>query len=261
MQESTSNNPSIDSARITIRTIPDGFAFYTSTTEGNEPKVLKLPAPIDFPDQFEDYITSEGWANQNDLFVTFIDFTKRFLLLPNSITNKEQIKTFFDFQFFQEKEEAYQIFSTPLSDGKQSFNWEMPLDRYNIFKRLFTNLDINTSTFLMIEWTLRQAASQQKTILMTHLFGASMLVCVANSYGLIFANTFPIKKKEEIPYFLLRCMEQLSLNPEQTRCVICSETISGQVILETLHPYIQQIEMAAFTSLPDEPLQLIGNKQ
>lgn len=257
MQESADNMTSIN-AMISIRSIPDGFAFYTSATKENIYKTLTLPAPIDFPDRFEEFVQSEGWATQNDLQVTIIDFPRRFTLLPNSINDKEQIMTFFNFQYLHKEEN--QIFSVPLSDGKQSFCWGMPVSRYNVFKRLFLNLNINSSACLLTDWTIRQAALQMQTTLVAHLYGTTMHIFVANAYGLLFANTFPIRNHEEMPYFLLRCMEQLSLNPVQTRCVICSETISGQDIIGVLRSYLRQIETATFTNQLEEPLKITENK-
>jgi hypothetical protein len=258
MQESADNITSIDNAMISIRSIPNGFAFYTSATKGNIYKKLSLPAPIDFPGQFEEFVQSEGWITQNDILVTIIDFPKRFMLLPNSINDKEQIMTFFNFQYLHKEEN--QIFSVPLSDEKQSFCWGMPKNRYNVFKRLFLNLNIKSSACLLTEWTIRQAALQMQTTLVAHLYGTDMHIFVANAYGLLFANTFPIRNQEEMPYFLLSCMEQLSLNPMQTRCVICSENMPKQDIVEILRPYIQQIEMATFTNQLEEPLKITGNK-
>jgi hypothetical protein len=258
MQESANNNSTIDNTAISIRSIPDGFAFYTSATKGDVYKELKMPASLDFPSRFEDFVKSEGWAVQNDLLVTVIDFPKHFMVLPNGITDKEQIKTFFNFQFLHEEEN--QIFSVPLSDGKQSFCWEMPSTRYNAFKRLFLNLNINSSACLLTDWAIHQASVKQVTTLVAHLYGKDMHLFVANTNGLLFANTFPIRNLEEMPYFFLRCMEQLSLNPIQTRCTICSESVPEQNIFEILHPYIQQIRFATFTNQKDYPLKMTGNK-
>lgn len=258
MQESAKNNSNIDSTAISIRSIPDGFAFYTSATKEDVYKKLKMTVPSDFPDQFENFVQSEGWTAQNDLLVTVIDFPKHFMVLPESITDKEQIKTLFNFQFLHEEDN--QIFSISLNDGKQSFCWEMPTARYNVFRRLFLNLNINSSAGLLTDWVIHQAALKQLTTLVAHLYGTEMHLFVANTYGLLFANTFPVRNLEEIPYFLLRCMEQLSLSPVQTRCVICSESVPEQNISEILHPYIKQVIFAKFTDKKDYPLQMTGKK-
>lgn len=257
MQESgNKSRPSQHS--LSIRTKPDGFSFCSTTARGDLFKELKMPTRFDFPERFEEFVHLRGWAEKENLQVTLIDFSDRFMILPDKVTEDEQIKTFFNFQFHHEEET--QILKVVLCDGKQIFCWEMPSDRDQLFEQLFPRLTILSSAYLLANWTIRQASIKQKPMLVAHLYEKSMQVFAANAQMLLFANTFPIKNIQEIPYFLLRCMDQLSFDPVTTNCIFCPESVSEEDLLEIFSPYIKHIRMAHFTHHINEPLQLSENK-
>jgi len=257
MQE-TDNKPRTSPHALSIRTTPDGFSFCFTTAKGYILKDLKMPTKFDFPERFEDYVQSKGWAEKENLDVTIIDFANQFMVLPDKITDEEQIKTFFNFEF--QHQEANQIFTVPLYDGKQIFCWEMLSSQDQYFEKLFPSLKIVSSAYLLANWTIRRASEVQYPIVVAHLYGKHMHLFAANAEKLLFANTFSIKEIQEIPYYLFRCMDQLSLDPLTSRCIICCETVSDEEILDMLSPYLKYIELAIFTHETDEPLQITLKK-
>lgn len=258
MMQETRNHHQPFQRTLSIRSTPGGFSFCTSTAKGMVSKELKLASNFDFPERFEDYVQSRGWTEREDFPVTITDFADHFLLLPSDITDEKQIRTFFDFQF--QHEEAYQIFTATLSDQKQLFCWEIPHERVQCFEHLFKNLTILSSAYLLADWVVRQPTLRQQSILVAHLFGKYMHVFVGENGNLLFANSFPISSHQELPYFLLRCIEQTSLDPAHTHCVFCSESVSEQEITEIFSPYLQHIEIATFTHSTEEPLLLSEHK-
>lgn len=258
MQES-GNKPQTSNNSLSIRSTPDGFSFCYSTVRGKIFKTLKMPTRFDFPERFEDFVNSRGWTEKENLQVTVIDFSDHFLLLPAGISSEEQIKTFFNFQF--QHDEECQIFTVPLCDGKQLFCWEIPSSHDRIYEQLFPQLTILSSAYLLANWTIRQASVKQKSVLVAHLYGKTMHVFAADAQRLLFANTFPIKDAQEMPYFLLRCLDQLSLDPTHTKCIFCTESSSKQDIIKIFSPYIKKIEVATFTHQIEEPLQITEKNQ
>jgi len=258
MQETKKIAPS-HQRTISIRSIPGGFSFSTSTSKGNVLKELKMPAIIDFPERFEDFVQSRGWAERENLPITMIDFSNHFMLLPSDITEEDQIKAFFNLLYPHEEEN--QIYSAPLCDEKQNFCWEIPISRDHCFERLFPNLNMLSSAYLLANWCIREATLKQQPTLVAHLYGKIMHVFAADTQRLIFANTFPVNNHEEMPYFLLRVMEQLLLSSTQTRCVLCLEKVSELDIMDIFSPYIQQLETATFTHQVEEPISITGKKQ
>lgn len=255
MQETENSNSFTFRPTLFIRSTSDGFIFHVSTKKGEVDKELNLLAPYDFPDRFEEFIQINGWAGKENLRVSLIYFSDHFMLLPNGISEEEHVKTFFDFQFTHEEEN--QIFTTPLSDGKQLFCWEIPTYRNRCFEKLFPRLTILPSAFILSDWAINQSALQHHSLIIGHLCGKSMHILAADNENLLFANTFPIGNNEEMPYFFLRCMDQLLFNPLFTRCVLCSETIPENQLREIFRPYIKRIEIGAFTLNFEEPFQII----
>jgi len=143
-----------------------------------------------------------------------------------------------------------------MNNRKLLFSWEIPDSRNQHFKKLFPHLTILSSAYLLANWTIREASNSQKPYLVAHLFGKYMHIFVADTQNLLFANSFKIKTIQEIPYFLLRCIDQLSLNPLQTRCTFCCESVSEQNITDIFKPYIKNIELATFTHQAEDPLHI-----
>jgi hypothetical protein len=257
MQES-GNKPQPPKHALSIRSMPDGFSFSLSAAKGYILKELKIPTAFDFTERFEEYVQTRGWAEKENYEITLIDFAEHFLLLPDTISDEEQIKAFFDFQF--DHEESNQIFTAPLCDGKQLFCWEIPTNRDMYFSRLFPQLTQYSSAYLLANWAIRQAFTTHRPALIAHLYGKTLQLFAADTQKLLFANTFTIKDSQEITYFVLRCLDQLSLDPLHTRCTFCSESAPEETILELLSPYIRHIEMAAFSHQTDEPLLFTEKK-
>ena len=254
MQES-GNNLHTNQHSLSIRTKPDGFSFCFSTARGYILKELKMPTPFEFPERFEDYVQSRGWADRDNLEVTIIDFSDHFMLLPEKVSDEEHIKAFFNFQF--QHDEASQIFTVPLCDEKQLFCWELPSSRDETFEKLFPQLTILSSSYLLANWTIRQANYKRKPVMVAHLYGKSMHVFAADPQKLLFANTFTVKDHQEIPYFILRILDQLSFDPLFIHCIFCSESASENEITDLFRPYIKNFKMATFSHQTDEPLLII----
>jgi hypothetical protein len=239
---------------LSIRTKTDGFSFCCTTAKGNALKELKIPTAFELWEKFENFVKLRGWAGKEHIEVTLIDFSDQFMVLPEKLKEEESIKAFFDFQF--RHSEPNQIFTVPLCDGKQMFCWEIPGSRDQYFEKLFPRLRVFSSAYLLTNWTIRQASILQRPVLTAHLFNKSMQIFAANPEKLLFANTFSIKDIQEMPYYLLRCMDQLFLDPLQTQCTFCCESASENDVLELFKPYLQHISMASFTHETAEPLEI-----
>ena len=79
-----------------------------------------------------------------------------------------------------------------------------------------------------------------------------MQLFMADSDKLLFANTFIVRDSEEIAYFLLRCLEQMGLNPSKIHTFLCSENRPFRELQEFLAPYLANIFEAEFSQNPDK---------
>jgi hypothetical protein len=239
---------------LLVRSVPDGFMFGKITSKGVFPLKLKLYAAIDFPDALEKFLIENHWLDRTDMKVTLIDFTNQFMVLPNDFTDDESVVAFFRFQ--NGEEEDKQIYTALLDDEKQTFCWEIPEKRDKEFERLFPNLTLLSSSFVLTNWIMNQSVDSEAPLLTAHFYGHHMQLFIAEAQRLLFANTFVVKNEEEICYFLLRSLEQLGIDPHKLNTYLCSETIPNAELIALLSPYLANITAAEFTVLPDQPFRM-----
>lgn len=245
MQETESPN-SQPSGQLLIRSVPEGFLFCGPTPEGLETFRLRIPAPIDFPEFFESFLQEKGWANNKNLQTTLVDFTHRFLLVPTEFSDDDSIREFFRFQLGSDPNQ--QTYTAPSDDEKQTFCWEIDLIRDEVYERLLPGVNVWATSFLLSNWTCNQAQRTQQTTLTVHFYGQHMQVFGATAEKLVFANTFIVKSTEEILYFILRVVEQLSFSPLLTNVVLCSESTPFEMLEFLLNPYLKNIWEGTFTT-------------
>jgi hypothetical protein len=247
----TGNSVSHTYRHLLIRTVPEGFLFGRSSPEGNIVQRLKLYASIDFPDLFEKHLRENNWMNRDDLKVTIVDFSSRFMILPNQFSEDETIEELFRFQNGEVEEQ--QTYMAPLDDEKQTFCWQIASAKNESFVKLFSNLNLRTGCYILANWTLNQAAASQTTLLTAYFHAKNLQIFVADQQRLLFANSFVARDDEEICYFLLRCVDQLNLNPRTLVTCFCSENGDYDEMQKLLKPYLANIVQGEFTFQPDVP--------
>jgi hypothetical protein len=257
MQE-TGNKKKTDSIKtLSIFSNPDGFTFFESSQGKHQTYKLKIEAPVDFPESFETFVSDHGWASDESLSVRITEHSDRFMLLPVEITDQKQIHTFFDFIHTHINGNVLQ--TKPLCDGKQIFCYDISSGRLSCYKHIFPEFELNNNAFALTEWTFNNAAERQGTTFVAYLSGKSMQLFAANASGLLFANSFHIQSSSETTYFFLRSMEQLGLDPFETKCMICADPEKASQFINSLRPYIQNLEMATFTFQAENCLQPVNN--
>jgi Protein of unknown function (DUF3822) len=241
--------------QLIIRTVPDGFQFGKVTTRGTGKTKLRLFAAIDFPDKFVAYLKENHWSNRPELKVSVIDFTNRIMLVPSKLADDRSLEEYFRFQNGDEGEQ--QIYTAPFDDGKQLFCWEVPAERDRQFEKSLPNMTLWSSSYLVANWTFHQAAKSDISAMTVHLFGHSMQIFMADTHRLLFANTFVVQNAEEIAYFILRCMEQVGLDPTTANTFLCSENNMTFAELQTLlSPYLANLFETEFSLNPDQLFRL-----
>lgn len=259
MQEPGKSAPHV-LKQLIVRTVPDGFLFGKVSTHGTGKSKLRLFAGIDFPDKFVNFLKENHWSNRPELKVSIIDFTNRFLLVPSKVADDQTLETYFRFQNGDEGEQ--QIYTAPFDDGKQLFCWQVPAERDLQFEKSLPNMTLWSSSYLIANWTYHQAAKTDISALTVHLFGHSMQLFMADTHRLLFANAFTVRNAEEIAYFILRCLEQVGLDPTTVNTFLCSENNMTYTELQTLlAPYLANLFEAEFSLNPDQLFRIAKKQQ
>jgi len=234
---------------LSILSYPDGFIFYESNLDRTQTFKIVIEALVDFPESFEKFVTSKGWATEKQVKVNIFEHGDRFLILPSEVDDPEQIRSFFDFTHAPVSGNILR--TDPLSDGKQQFCYELSSERLSCYKRMFTKFKLQNDAFALTEWILNYAIARQKPVVLTSVHKKSMQLLAANPSGILFANSFQIQTISEVTYFFLRCMDQIGLDPFETDCIICSDTEIRDNLTKSLSPYIQHLVAAELTPQSD----------
>ncbi|HET9570895.1 MAG TPA: DUF3822 family protein [Bacteroidales bacterium] len=236
--------------QLIIRATPEGFLFGKVSARGTSISKLRIFAPIDFPDKLVAFLKDNKWTARPDLKVSVIDFTSRFMLVPNKVADDRTLEDYFRFQNGDEGE--MQIYTAPFDDGKQMFCWEIAAERDRQLEKYLPNMTLWSSSYLIANWTYHQAAKSDISTMTAHFYGHHMQVFMADTRRMLFANTFVVRNSEEIAYFLLRCLEQVGLDPATVQTYICSDsTMSYSELQALLSPYIAHLFEAEFSLRPD----------
>ena len=229
-------------------------------THGTGKTKLRLFAAIDFPDKFVNFLKENHWSSRPDLKISIIEFTNRFMLVPTKLADDRSLEDYFHFQNGDEGEQ--QIYTAPFDDGKQLFCWEVPAERDRQFEQYLPNMTLWSSSYLVANWTYHQAAKSDISALTVHLFGHQMQLFMADTHRLLFANTFAVRNAEEIAYFILRCLEQVGLDPTTVNTFLCSENnMTFAEMQHLLSPYLAKVFEAEFSLNPDQLFRISKKEQ
>lgn len=234
---------------LSIISVPEGFVFIENNSGKQNTFELKLEALIDFPDIFEKIISEKGLANDSSLPVSIIEHSDRFMLIPSGITDPAKIKTFFG--LIHSPKEGQNFETRQLSDGKQTFCYELSAKRTDCFKKNFQDIKIESDAFIIAEWTLKAARQSHTPTIAAFCCKRCMHIFIAKDSELLFANSFKILSLSEATYFLIRCIEQLNLDPEKTNCIIIPTLISGDAFVNSLRPYIRNVNSKKLTEFSE----------
>lgn len=224
---------------LSILSYPDGFIFFETCNDRSQTFKLLIEAPIDFPENFENFVSSRKWTSDNKMNVCITEHSDRFLLLPDEIGDQNQKREFFDFMHTHVKGNILR--TDNLGDGIQQFCYEVSEERLSCYRRMFTKFKLQSDAFTMLEWSLNKSTELQKPIVLTNVYKKSMQLFAVDKTGILFANSYMIQTVSEVTYFLLRCLEQTGLDPFEIQCNVCSDSENRNKIIESLQPYIKNL--------------------
>jgi hypothetical protein len=163
---------------------------------------------------------------------------KNSTLVPSSLFEAGELDRIYRFNFSISHDEV--VFADHL----------MPLDAWQVYavsesileptRNLFPKNKIVHSTSLLIEsvWINYKNRINAPHVFLNvreHLFD----LMVFDGQQMIFFNTFPFQNPEDVAYYLIFMMEQLSFNPETTPLILLGSIETGDALSDLLHRYVR----------------------
>lgn len=224
---------------LSILAYPDGFIFYETANNGLQTYKLEINANVDFPDALEDFVLKQGWNELNSK-ITINENILRFTLIPSEITSENEIRKMFDFIYTPNPGNT--LICSKLEDGKQQVCFELSQQKIESYNRIFKQYILNCDAQIIIDWLLTKTDNQIEQKLICNIYKQGMQIVITDKNKLVFANSYIVKSTEEITYFLLRCIEQLNLDPFKIDCHICSDIETRKAVIESLKPYLKNLK-------------------
>lgn len=254
MPETGNNKTKQTNNTLSIRSKPDGFVFYALHQQTQAYFELVLEKEADLREVFTPFVQEKGWWQQPDWEVVIYEDSPRYTLLPVDIQSPSNQQAFFNMLFDPDPNRTLHSFI--LSDGIQRICTDPFSERIRLFEEAFSHFTLHSAQQQALEWLLHQAKTQNKTHLLAEIQGQSLFLSVANEERWLLTNAFNVENEAEMHYFILRCMEQLDLDPFETRCLLRTEKNRFERLRSTLGLFIQhivQVELA----MPDNRLRIL----
>ncbi len=173
--------------------------------------------------------------------VFFAYQTPKYTLIPGPLFNKDNLRTYFEFNHFLEDLDVIHYNSIKTIDACNLF--VIPSELSNIVQKSYSNVRYFHPATSLIEYALiNHGGKKSHKVVTTNIYGNIADIAVIEGENLLLCNSFPWKNEQDLVYFILYIYEQLRLNGEETPLVISGEMSKMSPAYDLLKSYIKNIE-------------------
>jgi|TARA_R100000479_G_scaffold70100_3_gene33793 hypothetical protein len=115
----------------------------------------------------------------------------------------------------------------------------------NYFFDKFGSFQYYHATSILIKTILNAEKFSEKTKVYLHVQVENFDCIVVKNGKLILCNTFSYRTAEDFIYYLLFCMEQLSLNPESTEVVLSGDIEKESNLFDIVYKYVRHVSFVS----------------
>ena len=169
--------------------------------------------------------------------------------------------------YIKEDEDLYGKFVKPLQDSVLLVNHIPSADIKNVgvidsemnaaINRIFYNPRIFNQASSFVEGIRKIAAQEKKSSLFIDVHGKHIQTGVLENSQLAFYNIFECINSDEFNYYLLSIIEQLSIEPEETKIILSGNVSEGDEIYQRVQKYFNIITFADTRHLVKYPEKFV----
>jgi hypothetical protein len=231
---------------ISIQASLNGYSFSVLDPLRNKYILLKH---IPFPGEMSiELLEEKVYAIQkNDEFLTrqyysvyFSWQSPRYTLIPGPLFNKDNLRTYFEFNHILEELDEIHYNGYKNIDAYSLF--VIPSELSNIVYRSYGNARFFNQTTPLIEHALISHGGKgtRKTALAS-IYGNNIDILVIQEEKPVLCNSFPWKDEKDIVYFILYVYDQLKLDGTETPLYLIGEISRKASVYEMLKSYISRV--------------------
>lgn len=260
MTKKESNNPEEASEnsfhKLSIQVGLDGLSFCVLDTLSNSlalshsVRFKQEVSPFELHRELRDSFMGQGVLEYAFSEVVAIHRNALFALVPQPLFDPEHLAGYLK---FNARIEASDHLDYDRLEALDLVNVYVPFANVNNYiYDLFGEFEFRHSGTVLLESLLKLPSSRQGTLGYLHLSGTQMDLAIFANRKLLFFNSFTVSEPSEVIYYLLFSLEQLGLDPADTRIRLVGEVSEGDPVYEQCTEFLEQVSLL----LPSETVAL-----
>jgi len=247
--------------KLSIQVSLNGLSFCILDTIANTLSMShSLPfkrevSPFDLHREIRQSFRDEGVLDFSFSEVIAIHRNTLFSLVPQPLFDEDQLPNYLK---YNAKILASDHLDYDVIEGLESVNVYVPFANVNNYLYdLFGEFEFKHSGTVMLETLIKLPSSRQGSICYLHLAESQMDLAVFASKKLLFYNSFTVSSPEDVLYFLLFSLEQLSLDPESLKLRLLGEVAEDDQVYEFCTEYFENVSLF----VPTDPSQKLPGQE
>jgi Protein of unknown function (DUF3822) len=256
MTQSKTNNVNTNQAnRLSVQVSLTGLSFLISSEDTPDHQLVEVPfetarSPEELTLEIDNVFSEQNWQNKEFAEVKLIHTSLLYTVVPSVLFDETKASEYLKFNT--------KILSTDFVSYDEVENQDLVVvylpfvnannfifDKFGSFS-YFHSITLLLSHFLKIE----KFAKEPKVYI--HVQKDFFDCIVVNGHQLMLCNSYSYKTPEDFIYFILFCFEQLKLNPNEIKTVLCGAVQRDSELFEIIYTYVRnvsfyEIDLGAFS--------------
>ncbi len=245
MTLSKTNNANTNQAnRLSVQVSLTGLSFLISSEDKLEHHFVEVPfetprSPEELTLEIDKAFIEQDWITNKFSEIKLVHTSHLYTVVPTTLFDEKKASEYLKFNT--------KILSTDFVSYDEVDNQDLVVvylpfvnannfifDKFGSFS-YFHNITLLLSHFLKIE----KFSKEQKVYI--HVQKDFFDCIILNGNKLLLCNSYSYKTPEDFIYFILFCFEQLKLNPNEIKTVLCGAVNSASELYEIMYTYVRNV--------------------
>ncbi|PKA84269.1 uncharacterized protein DUF3822 [Ulvibacter sp. MAR_2010_11] len=246
--QKTNNIDPNSNKRLSVQVTLTGLSFLVSVSDTkeivfySEKKFSSSSTPEELLVEMETVFSEKKELQTAFETVTLLYATNIYSLVPATLFDDSKAS---DYLKFNSKILANDFIAHDVIDMYEMVVVYVPFVNINnyLFDR-FGSFQYHHACSVLLKSILDAEKHSQEPIVYLHVLDSTFDVIVVKNGGLQLCNTYSYKTPEDFIYYVLFSMEQLHLNPETIKTVLCGAISETDTTYEIVYRYIRNVAFA-----------------
>lgn len=228
---------------LSIRFEPDGLFYAVFDTEIQ--KYIALESSLQYGTaELYDFIGKHEFLRKSFSKIVCIIPSSQYTLVPNALYNPDKKEEYLSFIF--DVHQGNQIHTSDLASEDAKLIYATPLAYDQIAEDFFPSAMLLPRTAAFINYILPRFRNVPSSLIFMNLYRDEFDLLVLENGKMKFCNNYSFKAPEDLVYYTLFVMDQLSLNPEKAEVSMSGKISIKSDLVKLLRKYIRFVNVLKF---------------